>query len=219
MVNAVRERTRSRSHGQGQGPQGRSQRQGGPVGRPPRAGRQAQPQARGLRGQAARAAREARRAAGMGAARGQEDLHRVRGTGRRRQRRRHQGHHRQGESARIPRGRTPRTDRAREIANVHSAILAAPAGRRRDRDLRPQLVQSRRGRARHGLLHARGGQALSQHRPACREGHGRLRDHPAQVLARGESRGAGEAAQGAHRRRPQDLEALEDGLEVVYALG
>ena len=46
-----------------------------------------------------------------------------------------------------------------------------------------------------------------------------LWDNSAQVLARGESRGAGEAPQGAHRRRPQDLEAHEDGFEVVYALG
>jgi hypothetical protein len=43
--------------------------------------------------------------------------------------------------------------------------------------------------------------------------------HPAQVLARGESRRAGKAPQDAHRRCAQDLEAHEDGLEVVFALG
>ena len=42
---------------------------------------------------------------------------------------------------------------------------------------------------------------------------------PAQVLARGEPRGADQAAQGAHRRRPEDLEALGDGFEVVQPAG
>ena len=39
---------------------------------------------------------------------------------------------------------------------VFPALRPAPAGRRRDRAVRPQLVQPRRRRARHGLLHRRG---------------------------------------------------------------
>ena len=70
-------------------------------------------------------------------------------------------HHRAREPARVPRRRAARADRAREDADVHPALPAAPAGRRRDRDLRPQLVQPRRRRARHGLLHRGAGAATS----------------------------------------------------------
>ena len=55
-------------------------------------------------------------------------------------------------------------------------------------------------------------------RAAGREGDRRLRRHPAQVLARGEPRGADPPAQGAHRRRAQDLEAVADGPQVVQPL-
>ncbi len=41
----------------------------------------------------------------------------------------------------------------------------------------------------------------------------------AQVLARSEPRRADEAAYGPHRRRAEDLEALQDGSEVIYAVG
>ena len=52
-----------------------------------------------------------------------------------------------------PRRGPARPDRAREDAVVLPALRAAPAGRRRDGPLRPQLVQPRRRRARDGLLH------------------------------------------------------------------
>ena len=55
-------------------------------------------------------------------------------------------------------------------------------------------------------------------RAAGREGDGRFRDHPAQVLAGGEPRGADPPARGAHRRRAQDLEALADGPQVLQPL-
>ena len=42
--------------------------------------------------------------------------------------------------------------------------------------------------------------------------------HPAQVLARGEPRGADAAPRGPHHRRPQDLEAVADGPAVVQPL-
>ena len=54
--------------------------------------------------------------------------------------------------------------------------------------------------------------------PAVREADGRVRHHPAQVLARGEPGGADAPARGAHRRRPQDLEALADGPQVLQPL-
>jgi polyphosphate kinase 2 (PPK2 family) len=57
---------------------------------------------------------------------------------------------------------------------------------RRDRDLRPQLVQPRRCRARDGLSAPTSRQGFSEGRPAVREADGQLRRHPAQILARGE---------------------------------
>ena len=45
-----------------------------------------------------------------------------------------------------------------------------------------------------------------------------FRHHPAQVLAGGEPRGADAPTRGAHRRRPQDLEALADGPQVLQSL-
>lgn len=51
-----------------------------------------------------------------------------------------------------------------------------------------------------------------------REGDGRLRNHPAQILAGGDPRGADPQACGAHRRRSQGLEAHADGSEVLQPL-
>ena len=59
---------------------------------------------------------------------------------------------------------------------------------------------------------------LSAGRPAGREGDGRVGHHPAEVLAGSQPRGADAAAGIADRRRPQDLEALADGPEVVQPL-
>ena len=47
-----------------------------------------------------------------------------------------------------------------KIADVHPALHAAPARGRRNRDLRPQLVQPRRRRAGDGLLHRGAVEAL-----------------------------------------------------------
>ena len=110
-------------------------------------------EAQGLRQGAREAARRARQAAGVGRAQGAQGLHRLRGPRRRRQGRHDQGDHRAREPARLPRRRAAGADRAREEPDVRAALPAAPAGGRRDRDLRPQLVQPRRRRARDGLLH------------------------------------------------------------------
>ena len=53
-----------------------------------------------------------------------------------------------------------RADRARKVPDVCPAVSAAPAGRGRGRDLRPQLVQPRGGGAGDGVLHRGGGAAL-----------------------------------------------------------
>ena len=93
-------------------------------------------------------------AAGLGAgteAQGRGDL---RGARRGRQGRRHQAHHAAAQSARLPRRRAAGAERARAHAVVFPALRRPPAGRRRDRAVRPQLVQPRRRRARDGLLHA-----------------------------------------------------------------
>ena len=113
-------------------------------------------QAQGVRQGARATARRARQAAAVGGAQGAEGLRRVRRPRRRRQGRHDQGDHRAREPARVPRRGAARADRAREEPDVHAALHAALAGRRRDRDLRPQLVQPRRRRAGHGVLQ-RGG--------------------------------------------------------------
>ena len=130
----------------------------------------------GLRQRAQEAARRAGQAAAVGGAQGTEGLHRLRGPRRRRQGRHDQGDHRARQPARVPRRRAAGADRAREDPDVRPALHAAPAGGRRDRDLRPQLVQPRRRRARDGLLH-RGARSkrFLQRRAARREGDRRIR--------------------------------------------
>ena len=54
--------------------------------------------------------------------------------------------------------------------------------------------------------------------PAVEKCDHRFRSHPAQVLARGEPRGADAPPRGAHERRPQALEALAHGSQVVQPL-
>ncbi len=60
-----------------------------------------------------------------------------------------------------------------------------------------------------------GGASASSNDAGIRKGDDRIRHHPAQILARGEPGGAGAPAGGADQRRPQDLEALADGPEVL----
>ena len=54
--------------------------------------------------------------------------------------------------------------------------------------------------------------------PRVEKVDGRVRDHPDQVLARGEPGGADAPARGPHRRPPQDLEALADGSQIIQPL-
>ena len=73
-------------------------------------------------------------------------------------------------------------DRARAHAVVLPALRRAPAGGRRDRAVRPQLVQPRRRRARHGLLQRGRRRGVLPHRARVRAHAGALRHHPAEVL-------------------------------------
>ncbi len=114
--------------------------------------RQARP--RLLRVGAAEAPDRAGQAAGVGTPRGparRRDLRRAR---RRRQGRHHQARHRGAQPPRLPRGRAPLAHRPRAVAVVLPALRRAAPRRRRDRALRPLLVQPRRRRARHGLRHS-----------------------------------------------------------------
>ena len=63
-----------------------------------------------------------------------------------------QGDHRTGQPARVSCRGIASAHRAREIPDVHSALHPASTGRRRDRDLRPKLVQPRWRRAGDGFL-------------------------------------------------------------------
>ena len=110
-------------------------------------------------------------------------------------------------------------DGARAVADVHPALRPALPGRGRGRDLRPQLVQPRRRRAGDGLLHARADSAVPRAGAGRREGHGRRRDHPAQVLAGGQPGRADPPARGPHQRPAQGLEAVRHGPQVVQPLG
>src|SRR5229473_3194326 len=88
-------------------------------------------------------------------------------------------------SARVQSGRAPLPLRPREIAAISAALHAAFPCCRRDRHLRPQLVQPRRRRICDGLLYANRTQAFSFALPADGEIHHRRRHYPGQALARG----------------------------------
>ena len=105
-----------------------------------RLGRTGEARRQGLRARTRPAAWRARQAAALGRRQGTESRGRVRRPRRRRQGRGHQGDHRACQPARLSRRRAARADRTREVADVCSALHAAPACRGRNRDLRPQLV-------------------------------------------------------------------------------
>ena len=95
--------------------------------------------------------------------------------------------------ARLPRRGAAGAERARAHAMVFPALRAASAGRRRDRAVRPQLVQPRRRRAGDGLLHRRGQSRSSSARAGVRAHAGALRHHAGQVLVLDHRRGAAAA--------------------------
>ena len=82
---------------------------------------------------------------------GQAHRHPVRGPGRRGQGGHHQAVHRAPEPPWVDRGRARKAERTRAGRVVLPALRRAPARRRRDRAVRPVLVQPGRRRAGHGL--------------------------------------------------------------------
>ena len=91
-------------------------------------------------------------------------------------------------------------DRARAHAMVFPALHRAPAGRRRDRVLRPLLVQPRRRRARDGLLHAQRIPRVHAPVPGTRADAGALGHPPVQILVLGDA--ARSSAAASRRARP-----------------
>ena len=120
--------------------------------------------------------------------------------------------------ARLPRRGAARALGPAEDADLHAALHRAAARRRRGADLRPQLVQPPRRRARHGLLHRRGRQALPAGDPAPRGAADRVGHHAAQVLPDRRRGGAGAPLPPAHRRSGAPVEALADGPRVLPPL-
>jgi hypothetical protein len=126
--------------------------------------------------------------------------HPVRGPRRRRQGRHHQALHGAPEPARRARRRARKANRARARPVVLPALHRAPAHRRRNRAVRPLLVQPRRRRARHGLLHARRIPRVHAPGPGVRTQSRAQRHPPHQVLVLGQPRGAAPPLQGARER-------------------
>ena len=119
----------------------------------------------------------------------------------------------------VAHGRAARADRARAQPVVLPALHSASAGRRRDRSLRPQLVQPRRRRTGDGLLHRRGIRGLLPVRAGVRAPSGALRDRAGQILVLDHRRRAAPALYDAHQRSAQAVEALADGPRIAAPLG
>ena len=79
------------------------------------------------------------------------------------------------------------TEREKSQMYVQRYVPHLPGGGR-GRDLRPQLVQPRRGRAGAGLLHRGRRRAIPRAGARRREGDGRFGDRASEVLARGRAR-------------------------------
>ena len=119
----------------------------------------------------------------------------------------------------VPRRGAAGAVRPREDPVVLPALRAASARRRRDRAVRPLLVQPLRRRAGHGLRHRGPGRAVLPRRARVRAHAGAL-GHPAgQVLVLDHRRGAADALPDAHPRSAEAVEAVADGPAEPRALG
>ena len=108
------------------------------------------------------------------------------------------------------------TEREKSQMYLQRYVRAFPGGRR-DRDLRPLLVQPRRGRAGDGVLHRRAGRRFPGVAPASR----RRCSNPASSCSNTgwrSARRSRRAGSRPHRRRPQDLEAVSDGSQVLQPM-
>ena len=114
--------------------------------------------------------------------------------------------------------RSPLRPTARKSQMYMQRYMRAVSGRRRNRHLRPQLVQPRRRRVRDGVLHEEQHKRFLELCPPVRKIHRRRRYHTDQVLARGRTGRAGAAIQGPHRGSAAAVEAQPDGSRIVRAL-
>src|SRR4029450_3666765 len=130
----------------------------------------------------------------------------LRGPRRRRQGRNDQADHREPEPADLPGGGPGRPDRARAHPVVLPALRHPPAGRRRDRPVRPQLVQPGRRGAGDGLLHRGRVPGVPPLLPGVRAHAPALGDRPDQVLVLGLRRRAGAPVPAPHRGPDPPLE-------------
>src|SRR6185436_13018186 len=99
------------------------------------------------------------------------------------------------------------------------ALHRRAARRRRDRPVRPLLVQPRRRREGPRVLHARGAPAVPPPVPDRRAPPRRGRDPLGEVLVLGLRRGAGAAVPRSDRRPDPSVEAERDRPVLALALG
>ena len=158
-------------------------------------------------------------AAGVGAHRGCPAGGDLRGQGRGGQGEHDQAGHRVPQPAGRQDRRPAGADRAGADPVVLPAVCGSPARRRRDRAVRPELVQPGRGRARHGVLHQGGVQPVPAPVPDLRAAPRRGR-HPApQVLVLGQRLRAAAPVPVPAGGPDAALEALPDGPGVDHPLG
>ncbi len=176
-------------------------------------------EAEGLRGGAVPAAGRAGAHAGVGAAAGHPARGGVRGQGRGRQGQRDQAGHGVPQHARRADRRAAGADRARAHPVVLPALRRAASRGRRDRPVRPQLVQPGRRRVGDGLLHQAGAPALPAPVPDLRATAHRGRHPAAEVLVLGQRRRAGAPVRLPAGRPDAAMEAVADGLRVDQPVG
>ena len=120
-------------------------------------------------------------AAGMGEVQGAQGGGPVRRPRCGRKRRHNQENNRIPQSARLPRRRARNTHRTRKDTMVLPALCAPPASRRRNRPVRPLLVQQGRRGTRHGLLYRGGIRRVHARMPGVRT-HARALRYPAHQI-------------------------------------
>src|SRR6185436_3519146 len=119
------------------------------------------------------------------------------------------------EPTRVPRRGATSAIRPREKSDVCPTISHALSGGRRNRHLRPKLVQPCQGRIRHGLLYKGAVRKLPRTRPHYRRVFYERRNYPDQILARGEQRRTRAALPGSRRRSVAPVEAQSDGSALT----
>ena len=131
----------------------------------------------------------------------------------------HQAVHRAPQPARRPGGRAGKADRRRADRVVLPALHPPPAAGRRNRAVRPFLVQPRRRRAGHGVLRRQGLPGV--HAAGARAGADARaqRDPTHQVLVLGDPGGAAPPLRGPRAGRAEAVEAVADRPPVPQQVG